>query len=64
MYVCLYVCSFITREIVGRFQCGFFIELLKTTKVTWAKKKYQKYKIGHLMEEKHHFNDARTSERE
>jgi len=43
------------------FDAVCFIELLKTTQVTWAKKIFSKVKIGPTKEEKHHFRDALAS---
>ena len=36
MCVCVFVCSFITREIIDRFRNGFLFDCKKTTKITWA----------------------------
>jgi len=47
--------------LLAHFDAVFFIELLKTTRMTWAKQFFSKVKIGPKKEEKHHFCDARTS---
>ena len=60
MYVCLFV-PLKLEKLLADFDAVCFIELLKTTKVTWAKKNFSKVKNGPKKEEKHNFCDARTS---
>ena len=60
MFVCVFVPGKL-EKLLADFDAVCFIALLKTTKVTWAKKFFSKVKIVPKKDEKHHFCDARTS---